>query len=280
MMTSLNPLLRADELRDTMSEWVLLDVRPGKEGRAAYEKAHLDGAIYVDLDRDLSQPQGNSRGGRHPLPEIKTWDETLRRNGLTPKDSILIYDDQNAAYAAARAWWMLTASGYAHVRVLDGGIRSALEQNLSTSVRTRSVQVSSSWVKKEWARPQVSIADVVELREYPEFRLVDVRSEERFLGIKEPLDPVAGHIPGAINIPYTASLDENGFFLPKHELRKLYCERLKSDQSAKWIIYCGSGVTACHTLLALEVAGLNDASLYVGSWSEWCRSGLPIATNA
>lgn len=264
------PLISATELASLRSV-VVLDARPP----AAYEKGHLEGALAADLESRLStasDPAFDPRaGGRHPLPPLERWTRQLGAWGIRPDANVVIYDDQSGANAAARAWWMLRAVGHERVAVLDGGLPAAIAAGLPlTSEASRRDDAGEPYPATQWLRPVVDLDTVDRLRRDPNWRVLDVRSRERFRGETEPIDPIAGHIPGAINLPYAENL-EQGRFKSASELRTLYQQLLGDVPPDRVIIHCGSGVTACHTLLALDAAGLRGAALYVGSWSEWCR---------
>lgn len=258
----------------------LLDVRSGDAGRRAYAAGHLAGALHADLDRDLAAPKDATNGGRHPLPDLGTWGATLGRWGIRPETGVVAYDDQGGANAAARLWWMMRATGHRRVAILDGGFAAALRAGVPATADIPTIEPAPPYpVPERWQRPTVT-ADEVERAagsETPVVSVVDVRSPERFRGEVEPFDPVAGHIPGAVNLPYAQLLDDRGRFLPRPDLARLL-DRALGDDSGRTIVHCGSGVTACHLLFALELAGRPPARLYVGSWSEWCRSGRPVAT--
>ena len=241
---------------------VILDARP----RAAYDAGHVEGAIHADLERHLSAPGDPAKGGRHPLPPLERWLAQVAEWGITPSTQVLVYDDQDGANAAARAWWMLRAIGHENVEVLSAAQRSA---GVPPAVPAASRAAASGGWAETWQLPTVTIDEVDRLRTDPDWRVLDVRSPERFRGETEPIDPIAGHIPGAVNLPYT----ENTGKTPE-QLRAMYEDLLQGVPPERLIVHCGSGVTACHTLLALDKAGLRGASLYVGSWSEWCRSRL------
>ena len=174
---------------------------------------------------------------------------------------------------------MLRAAGHERVAVLDGGLTAAVAAGTELTTAPPAISPLPPYACERWARPTVDIDLVDSLRTSPKWRVIDVRSAPRFAGVEEPIDPVAGHIPGAINIPFTENL-EDGCFKPPEELRKLYGGRLSGVDANHVVVHCGSGVTACHTLLALEIAGLHGASLYVGSWSEWCRNPRPRASSS
>lgn len=241
---------------------VILDARP----RNAYDAGHVEGAIHADLETQLSLKGDPAKGGRHPLPPVERWIAQLKEWGITPSTRVIVYDDANGANAAARVWWMLRAIGHENVVVAD---RSDVECG-DAGRRFPSGQ-SGDWLRRtpQWLWPTVSIEEVDRLRTDPNWRVLDVRSRERFRGETEPIDPIAGHIPGAINLPYMENIGKS-----PEEIRAMYTELLGDVPPERLVVHCGSGVTACQTLLALDRAGLHGASLYVGSWGEWCRSRL------
>jgi thiosulfate/3-mercaptopyruvate sulfurtransferase len=277
----LSPLVTAAELGARLGggSLRLFDARPGP---GAYAAGHLPGALHADLDRDLSgatRPGHDpARGGRHPLPAPAAFAEKLGAWGVGPEDDVIVYDAAGGANAAARLWWMLRALGHARAQVLDGGLAAALAAGLALETGPPMAVVRPAYPGDAWTLPTVT-ADTVEARRAAAgFTLLDVRSRERFRGDAEPFDPVAGHIPGARNLPFAGNLGPDGRFAPAAALRARYEALLAGAEPATLTVHCGSGVTACHTLLALEIAGLPGAALYVGSWSEWCRSGRPQAT--
>ena len=275
-------LISAAQLAAQLADVRVLDARGGPPGRAAYLVEHLEGASWVDLDRDLAAPAEDAAiGGRHPLPPIEAWCRRLGDWGVTPDTDVVLYDDAGGALAAARAWWMLRAVGHRRVAILDGGWQAALEAGLPTTDTSAPSPSSEPYPvpdDRRWQMPTVSADEVEELRFDAERFLIDVRSPVRYRGDEENLDPIAGHIPGALNLPYEGNLENDGRFHPRAALRELFEERLGLERGRELAVYCGSGVTACHTLFALELAGYTGAALFVGSWSEWCRSDRPRAT--
>ncbi|HEX6240638.1 MAG TPA: sulfurtransferase, partial [Polyangiales bacterium] len=237
----------------------------------AYQRAHLAGAHFVDLEHDLAaHPADAAHGGRHPLPDPALFAARLGAWGIAPEHHVVIYDDQNGANAAARTWWMLRALGHTRVQVLDGGIQAAEAIGLPLDDRTPSESGAAPYPVRAF-RGTADIEQVEAARKRPDARVIDVRAAPRYLGQSEPIDPIAGHIPGAVNVPLTENLTPDGRFKSPEALRALYAPLLPNGDACAGIVHCGSGVTACHTLLALERAGLTGAALYVGSWSEWCR---------
>jgi thiosulfate/3-mercaptopyruvate sulfurtransferase len=197
--------------------------------------------------------------------------------GIGPATEVVVYDAAGGGNAAARLWWMLRAIGHQRVEVLDGGPDAALEAGLPLTSVVPTVAPVAPYPATQWSGAMVDMRAVEVLRQDPASKVLDVRSAERWRGEREPFDPVAGHIPGSVNLPWNDNLGPNGRFKSPGALRAQYQALLAGTPPDHLTVHCGSGVTACHTLLALELAGLRGAALYVGSWSEWCRSGLPRA---
>lgn len=247
----------------------LVDLRWAPKGPAArqkYEEGHLPGAVFVDLDRDLSRPGGP---GRHPFPSEEQFAQVLSRLGIGPGTHVVVYDDGHSSFAA-RFWFMLRAFGHQAASVLDGGLRAWAEAGLPL---TREEPRIAPAPLRKLALDRSRLAEVAEVRSRKAV-VLDARAPERYRGEVEPLDPKAGHIPGALNAPYAANLTGAQRFRPPEELRRIY-EKYGSNV----IVSCGSGVTACHDALAMELAGLPPPRLYVGSFSGWIEDpARPIAT--
>ena len=245
-------------------------------GAAAWARAHLPGAGHAHLERDLSRPGGTAGEGRHPLPTAAQFGALLGRLGITPADQVVAYDEQTGAMAAARFWWLLRQFGHERVSVLDGGLAHWRELGLPTD--TREPEPAPVYPGGFDASGQVGTEAVLaRLGEAPGW-LLDARAPERFRGEVEPLDPVAGHIPGAGNRPFTANLAD-GRFLAPDALRGQFRALLHGRDPADVVLSCGSGVTACHNLLAMEHAGLHGARIYPPSWSGWVADGSrPVAS--
>ncbi|WP_034701029.1 sulfurtransferase [Chryseobacterium luteum] len=271
----ISPITKNIEISEDL---VILDARAGKDARQNYLEKHIKGARFIDLDTDLAEiGQDAAFGGRHPLPDIAKFAETLSGLGISESSHIVVYDDKNGANAAARAWWMLKSFGIQNVQVLDGGIQAAEKKNAEFSSGEETFERFPIIKKDSWLLPVKGLEDVENELLNRFSTVVDVRDAYRYKGESEPIDLVAGHIPGAINIPFSENLDENGDFLEPEVLKEKYTELLK-DKPQHLIIHCGSGVTACHTILALNYAGFPIPDLYVGSWSEWSRrEGKEIA---
>ena len=276
-----SPIIQASELIDLYKseDLVIIDVSTGKNAKLNYDQKHLEGALFVDLNTDLADIKEDvSIGGRHPLPKINRFAETLSNLGITPKSHVVLYDHQNGANAAARFWWMLKAVGHEKVQVLNGGFQAAEKLNFPTSSKIEISTKTELYKVDNWKLQLADIHEVEEVSKNENYIVIDVRDEERYNGETEPIDLIAGHIPGAINIPLTENLDENGLFLSPDKLRTKYENSFGNIKSQNIIVHCGSGVTACHTLLAIAYAELEIPKLYVGSWSEWSRNDKPIAT--
>jgi thiosulfate/3-mercaptopyruvate sulfurtransferase len=279
MAERISPLIDAATLLNLRgdSNLVLLDANGAPDARNTYDDHHLEGAVFVDMNRQLAEIGPDAaHGGRHPLPSPEKFASTLGALGISPDSHVVAYDDKNGANAAARLWWMLKAIGHRHVQVLDGGYQSAVAAGFpATSVATVPKKVFP-YPPQEFRLPLAGMTDVDTARQDPGSIVVDVRDPDRFNGIKEPIDLVAGHIPGAVNIPFISNLRDDGRFLKPDELRTKYQQAFGDIAASRVIVHCGSGVTACHTLLALDYAGLEVPNLYVGSWSEWSRNDNPI----
>ena len=276
----ISPIIEVDELLKihNNSDVMIFDVSNSKNAKVKYDSEHIEGAFFVDLHTQLAEIKSDlSDGGRHPLPEIETFAKTLTALGISKNNHIVIYDDKNGSNAAARFWWMLKSVGHEKVQVLNGGLNQAKKNNFPLSSKTETIKrLSEPYQIDQWMLPIVKIEEIEKVSQNPNYLVVDVRDQERYDGISEPIDLIAGHITGAINIPFTENLDENGLFLKPQELRNKYKPKLEEIIPENIIVHCGSGVTACHTLLALAYAGMEIPKLYVGSWSEWSRNDKPI----
>ena len=265
---SLDPVISARELA-SLTDVVLVDCRPDPR---AYAAGHLPGARHAQLERDLSAPVHDpAHGGRHPLPRAEEFAATLGRWGIAPGSRVVAYDDQNGANAATRLWWMLRAIGHRDVQVVDGGLAALREAGFTLTTEPPVPTALPPYPGAGLVQGLADIDEVERARGAANRRLIDVRAAFRFRGDSEPFDPIAGHIPGARNAPFADNLRADGTFKSADELRALLARVLDGVAPDHAIVHCGSGVTACHTLLALERAGLHGARLYVGSWGEWCR---------
>ncbi len=274
-MKNQSSLIEVDELlsKSQNGNLRICDVRTGASAQEDYQKKHLKTAVFVDLNTDLAEIDDPKIGGRHPLPKFSDFIKTLGRLGIDKDSEVVIYDDKSGANAGARFWWMLKAVGHKNVRVLNGGLQFADNQNYPVSsedVTYSKTEYISDF--DDWRLPQVWIDDVKAATKNADFLIVDVREAQRYQGITEPIDLVAGHIPNAENFPFSENLDENGLFKSPEILKENYTKFFKNKDSKQIIFHCGSGVTACHSLLALDYAGFEIPNLYVGSWSEWSRN--------
>jgi thiosulfate/3-mercaptopyruvate sulfurtransferase len=254
----------------------LLDVRwelGGPPGFELYRRGHVPGAVFVDLDVALAGPPG--AGGRHPLPTAEAFGEAMRAAGVSGDRSVVVYDAANSV-AAARAWWLLRYFGHPRVLVLDGGFSGWLAAGYAIEQAAVAAE-PGDFVPQPGGMPLLDADAAAAVARAGV--LIDARAPERFRGEHEPIDPVAGHIPGAVNVPATDVVDSRGQFLGVDALRARFAEA-RVDDGASVGAYCGSGVTASHQVLALELAGI-PAALYVGSWSEWITDPTrPVARGA
>lgn len=276
---NLSPLILAKDLLVLLdkSNIIVIDASNGKDAKDNYIEKHIKGALFVDLNSQLSDiKEDAANGGRHPLPAIKEFAKTLSSLGITSESHVIIYDDKNGANAAARLWWMLRSIGHEQVQVLNGGFAQAEVNGLPMGSKLEVSAIKDSYNVSDWQLPLVLIETVEQVAKDEHHVIIDVREETRYQGIFEPIDLIAGHIPGAINIPFTSNLDESGLFKSPEQLKALYDVHLGSVGSENVIVHCGSGVTACHTLLAMAYAGIEIPNLYVGSWSEWSRNNKEI----
>ena len=268
------PLITADEFAALgAADSVVFDCRwylgEPEAGRIAYRAAHIPGAHYLSLEQHLSGTEGE---GRHPLPAPEAFAATMETFGVDPTVTVVAYDDRGGAIAA-RLWWMLTDQGHPSARVLDGGIQAWEAAGYEVIDDEPSPPNSGSMTARPWTGT-VSRDEVAERS--ADTVVIDARSFERYAGFEEPIDPEAGHIPGAISVPLSHSLTSDLRFLPADELAARF--RAMDLDERTVIAQCGSGVTACHNILAMELAGMPRPALYVGSWSDWSTSGLPFNT--
>lgn len=276
-------LISAADLARHISDasWVVVDCRHDlanpEAGRAAYEAGHIPGARFAHLDQDLSDqrpgPNGEFRG-RHPLPEREAFIETLRQLGIDDDTQVVAYDAHGGMFAA-RLWWMLRWVGHETVAVLDGGLQAWQAQGYPLS--TEAAPPPHGGISARPALTEtVNAADILADLSHPSRTIVDARAPDRFRGENETLDPVGGHIPGARNRFFKDNLQADGRFKPAEQLRDEFSAFIASPRQS--VMQCGSGVTACHNLLAMEIAGMEGAALYPGSWSEWCADpSRPVA---
>ncbi len=279
---SYTTLIPATDLSQQLnnSNWVIFDCRfslaDADAGAKAYRKGHIPNARYVHLNKDLSSTITNLTG-RHPLPNFSLLAKKLGLWGVSNQSQIIVYDDAGGAFAG-RLWWLLRCMGHENVAVLDGGIKHWQKQSYALSTVLPCVKPAAfraylnenCWLSAVQVRDQLAAKTI---------KLIDARTPERFRGEQEPIDPVGGHIPGALNRPIQLNLASDGLFLPAGQLRRQFQQLLGETPPEQTVHSCGSGVTACHNLLAMEHAGLSGSKLYAGSWSEWIRNkNRPVAT--
>lgn len=269
----LTTLISADELSRHTSDpnWLIVDCRfdlaKTESGEQAYREGHIPGAVYAHLDRDLSSPI-TPESGRHPLPHPARFAQRLGEWGVSHDTQVIAYDADTSAYAA-RLWWLLRWVGHEAVAVLDGGLRAWKQAGLPTTTALPQ-RTPATFVARPNRSAWLSASEVAD-KVHAGWRLLDARAPERFAGKVEPIDPIAGHVPGAVNHPLGTNLSADGRFLGAEALRARYTSSQAGVEDDHTIAMCGSGVTACHLLLAMEIAGKRGARLYPGSWSEWIR---------
>lgn len=249
-------------------------------GRQAYEAGHIPGTRYLDHETELAAPRTGANG-RHPLPSRADFGALMAAHGVTPQTLVVAYDASGGMYAA-HLWWMLRWLGHDQVAVLDGGWQAWTAAGLPTTTEAAPAVQAGQPVE-----PGPSLAATVDARTVldnisrPAFTVIDARAANRYRGEVEPMDPVAGHIPGALNRPNGENLQADGRFKPAAQLREEFAGLLAGRDPAAIVHQCGSGITACHNLLAMEIAGLSGSRLYPGSWSEWCSDpSRPVAKGA
>lgn len=259
---------------------VILDARfdlaQTAAGHAAYRAAHIAGAHYVHLDEDLSASK-TGKNGRHPLPDQTTFAHTIATLGITPNTQVVVYDDQSGMFAG-RVWWMLRWLGHEAVAVLDGGWQAWLAAQGQTDSMTPARQpTTAAYPISANALTPITRQQMADNLQTRQWQLVDARAPDRFRGENEKTDPVGGHIPGALNRFFKDNLSDTGYFKPAAQLREEWLTLIAEKSPAQIVHSCGSGVTACHNILAMTHAGLAGSQLYAGSWSEWCAfPELPV----
>lgn len=280
-MTTFTNLITTAALSDNLKkpDWVIVDCRfdlaKPEWGEQAYQQEHIQGAVYAHLDRDLSGPK-TEQTGRHPLPREADLFAVLSRLGIGPGVQVVVYDANGGAYAV-RLWWLLRLYGHRAAAVLDGGFPKWLAEGRPTraGVETNPERPFTGKLQADMIADE---QDAARVAQDPRGRLVDARSPERYRGETEPIDPVAGHIPGAVNRFHGQNLSPDGTMKPPEQLRAEFEQILGDADPEKTVFYCGSGVTSIHHLLALESAGLPGGKIYVGSWSHWLRDpNRPVA---
>lgn len=276
----ISPIIEIDELLKIYknSDVIIFDASNNINAKNNYENEHLENAYFIDLNLHLADIKENlAEGGRHPLPQIDNFAKTLNEFGISKGTHIVIYDDKFGSNAAARFWWMLKSIGHEKVQVLNGGFNQAKKHNFPLKSGIENPKPNKDdYNFLNWILPTISMNEVELITYNPAYTIIDVREEKRYNGESEPIDLIAGHIPNAINIPFTENIDQNGFFLHPTLLKNKYKETFDKAKAENIIVHCGSGVTACHTLLALDYAEFEIPNLYVGSWSEWSRNNKKI----
>jgi thiosulfate/3-mercaptopyruvate sulfurtransferase len=269
---SYRTLISTDALSAHLSDpaFVIVDCRfelaDASAGERAYEAGHIPGAGYAHLDRDLSGPK-TGLNGRHPLPDAVTLSRAVGRLGVANESQVVAYDQDNGMFAS-RLWWLLRWLGHEDVAVLDGGFAKWIAERCATATG-RERRQERRFIGQPRSEMTVQASDVAQILRNPDWRLLDARAPERFRGDVEPIDKVPGHIPGATNHFFKSNVADDGTFKPTQELRSAFNASGGGVPTDHLVCYCGSGVTACQNLLALEHAGLHGAKLYAGSWSEW-----------
>lgn len=281
----MHPLISVSDLDQLISQSkpVLVfdcssDLVDPEAGYKSFVKEHIPTAYYADSNTDLSGPK-NGLNGRHPLPSLAKWERTLQSWGITPTSHVVAYDRQGNMFAA-RLWWMLRSCGLTNVQVLDGGFSAWKRKGLAVEVgeACKIAQPSHLKLHKEFEGLKY-MTDVRENLQTAKYLIIDARPNDRFHGQNEILDPIAGHIPGAVNRCFKDNLDTDGFFKSPDTLRNEFSNLMDRD-SESIIHQCGSGATACHNHLSMELAGLSGSKIYAGSWSEWCaHPENPITTD-
>lgn len=283
MFTTLITCTELQALQQSAAPLLILDCTADLMNPAAglqqFLDAHILGAIHADLDHDLSAHDGAvaASGGRHPLPRREVFAQWLRQIGLRTDTQVVVYD-RNGLNFCGRLWWMLKWAGHEAVAVLDGGLAAWMASGGAVENGPATPRAPSDWTLQPPLRELVTAADVLAHLDQPDQTLIDARAAPRYRGEVEPLDPVAGHIPGALNRPFGLNLDEQGRFKPAATLRAEFEALLAGRDPASVVHQCGSGVSALPNLLAMEVAGFAPTRLFAGSWSEWCRDpSRPVA---
>lgn len=275
----MKPLITVEEMKSLLDieGLILLDASFGKNAKEKFEEEHLPGAQFISLNDDLAEiPEDPANGGRHPLPHVKDFNNVLKRTGIHEDSHIIVYDQNNSSMAAARLWWMLKAAGLEKVQVLDGGLDQAKNSGIALTDEKNQPPGNGTYHFEGWQLPKSDMDGVREAVKDEKDLIIDVRSKDRYNGESEPLDMVAGHIPNAVNLPFTENLNEDGTFKDPGSLQDINDPLIKGKNRV--IIHCGSGVTACHTILAFAQAGLKIPELYPGSWSEWSSNDNEMVT--
>lgn len=268
-----NTLISATDLHAQLNnpDWLIVDCRfqlqQTEVGAYAYRHGHIPNAVYMHLEHDLSSPV-KAGTGRHPLPDYRVLSQKLGALGVNVNTQVVAYDDAGGLFAA-RLWWLLRYLGHERVAVLNGGLRAWLQQGLTLTTQLPTPKAACIFRPYLNPQPLISATELQNRIAQKKICLIDARAAERYAGHNEPIDPVAGHIPYAHNRPTSCNLDRNGLFLPTNQLKAEFSYLLGAVNPEQTVHYCGSGVTACHNVLAMEYAGLRNSQLYAGSWSEW-----------
>jgi thiosulfate/3-mercaptopyruvate sulfurtransferase len=251
------------------------DISDSSYGIEAYNEGHIENSIFIDIDHDLASEK-TSDSGRHPLPDPRLFSEKLSQWGMSNNKQAVVYDDAGGAFAG-RMWWILKWLGHSNVAVLDGALGAWMSIGGKLTSKP-TIFERAVFEPNPNNNMYVSIKDVEDAQYKMNKLIIDARSRERYLGIKDPVDPIAGHIPGAVSHPLGMNLDKNGHFKSPEELRHNFNKIIGDTVSSDIISMCGSGITACHNILALEICGIKDVTLFVGSWSEWITDkSRPVA---
>lgn len=277
----MSPLISCEQLAARLDDrdLCIVDCRhqlsDTSHGERVYAQGHIPGAVFMHLDRDLSGPM-NGHNGRHPLPDPAVLARRLGAIGISRQTTVVVYDDAEGM-VAGRLWWMLRWLGHERVAVLDGGFPRWAAQGLplTKDLPSRMPTAFVADSPRDWVVDTTAVLANLDSRE---FLVIDARGADRFRGENETIDPVGGHIPGALSRPFRDNLNADGTFRPADELRQAYLDLFGGVPPEQVVMQCGSGVSACHNLIALELAGLPGARLYAGSWSEWCSDpARPVA---
>lgn len=265
-------VISPEELAANLENVVLLDARTGANPAGSFASSHLPGARFADLDHDLADVGDPRIGGRHPLPTPARFAGVLGALGVKPEDEVVVYDMAGGINAASRLWWMLRAAGHQKVRVLDAKPELFAPAGLILNADTSQHQPAPPYPFENWQLPTVDRDFVKTVQFDPTWTIIDVRSAPRFRGETEPIDPVAGHIPGARNLFHLELAGPDGKLLDPEAIAARFNDTVGDIPLDHVIVHCGSGVTACHAILAFEHAGIGIPAIYTGSWSEWCRN--------
>lgn len=279
-------LIRTKELQAALGQpgWLIIDVRHDlidhAAGRQAYEQGHIPGARFLDQETQLSAKK-SGLNGRHPLPDMAEFEGVMRGIGLQPATQVVVYDSSGGMFAT-RLWWMLRWMGHEKVSVLDGGwpawLKSGAPVETGNDQNKVAVFGDAENTPPSPAMPTVNADQVLANIPLQHLTVIDARANNRFTGEVEPMDPVAGHIPGALNRPHSCNMTEDGYFKSASKLRDEFSQLLQGKAPQTVVHQCGSGITATHNLFAMELAGLHGSALYPGSWSEWCSDpSRPVA---